>query len=43
MNIIKKYWASVYIYILLLIPTLCICAGAFWTIFKLMGHYATLS
>ena len=43
MNIIKKYWDSVYIYILLLIPGLCICAGTYWTICKLFGMYSNLS
>ena len=42
MNVVKKYWDSVYIYILLLIPIFCMCAGAFWTIFKCMGHYQNL-
>lgn len=43
MNILKKYWDSVYVYILLLIPGLCIFAGAFWTIYKLLGYYSNLS
>lgn len=43
MNIIKKYWNSVYIYILLLIPVSCICAGAYWTIFRCFGYYSYLS
>ncbi len=42
MNVVKKYWDSVYIYILLLIPIFCMCAGAFWTLFKCMGHYQSL-
>lgn len=42
MNVVKKYWDSVYIYILLLIPIFCICAGMFWTVFKFMGHYPHL-
>ena len=42
MNIIKKYWDSVYVYILLLVPALCMCAGVFWSVFKLMGHYSNL-
>lgn len=43
MNIIKKYWNSVYIYVLLLVPSFCICAGIFWTVCKLMGLYPNLS
>ena len=43
MNIIKKYWDSVYIYVLLFIPCSCICAGCLWTGLKLSGLYADLS
>ncbi|MCM1160951.1 MAG: GHKL domain-containing protein [Roseburia sp.] len=43
MNILKKYWDSVHVYILLLIPFTCICAGIFWTFFKLLGYYPHLS
>lgn len=43
MNIMKKYWDSVYVYILLLIPGLCIFAGAFWTIYKALGYYSNLA
>ena len=43
MNIIKKYWESVYIYVLLIIPGLCICAGTYWTVCKLFGMYPDLS
>ncbi len=39
MNIIKKYWDSVYIYVLLLVPGLCMCAGILWTSWKLAGLY----
>lgn len=42
MNIIKKYWESVYRYILILIPGLCMCAGSYWTICKLLGAYPSL-
>lgn len=42
MNVIKKYWDSVYIYVLLLIPGLCMCAGTFWTICKINGLYSNL-
>lgn len=42
MNIIKKYWDSVYVYVLLLVPGLCMCAGLFWTVCKLMGLYSHL-
>lgn len=43
MNIIKKYWDSVYIYVLLIIPCYCACAGIFETICKAAGMYADLS
>lgn len=43
MDIIKKYWNSIYHYVLLLIPFLCICAGIFWTICKALGYYPNLS
>lgn len=43
MNMIKKYWDSVYIYVLLLIPALCICAGMFWSGMKMIGKYPDLS
>ena len=43
MNIIKKYWDSVYIYVLLLVPGLCMCAGIYWTSCKLAGWYTYIS
>lgn len=43
MNIIKKYWDSVYIYVLLLVPGFCMCAGIFWTVCKFLGLYPDLS
>lgn len=43
MNIIKKYWESAYLYILLLVPGMCMCAGVYWTICKYMGLYPKLS
>lgn len=43
MNIIKKYWDSVYIYVLLLVPGFCMCAGIYWTVCKLLGLYSDLS
>ncbi len=43
MNIIKKYWDSVYIYVLLLVPGLCMCAGIFWTVCKWRGLYPNLA
>ena len=43
MSIIKKYWESVYVYVLLLIPCSCIAAGIFWTSCKAMGLYSHLS
>ena len=42
MNIIRKYWDSVYIYVLLLMPGFCACAGTWWTICKLLGWYEYL-
>lgn len=39
MNIIRKYWDSVYIYVLLLMPGFCACAGTWWTVCKLLGWY----
>ncbi len=39
MNILKKYWNSAYSIILLIIPALCMCAGAFWSICKSLGYY----
>lgn len=43
MDVVKKYWNSVYIYVLLLIPGFCMCAGIFWTICKMSGLYQELS
>lgn len=43
MNMIKKYWDSVYIYVLLLVPGLCMCAGTHWTVCKLLGFYPHLA
>lgn len=43
MNVIKRYWDSVYVYVLLLMPGFCACAGINWTICKAMGLYADLS
>ena len=42
MNIIKKYWDSVYLYVLLLVPGFCMCAGIYWTICKALGLYEEL-
>ena len=39
MNVIKKYWELAYIYILLLSPGFCTCAGVYWTICRLCGLY----
>lgn len=43
MNVIKKYWDSVYLYVLLLIPGFCMCAGIYWSILKSVGMYEHLS
>lgn len=42
MNVIKKYWDSVYVYVLLLVPGFCMCAGLFWTVCKWLGLYPDL-
>lgn len=42
MEVIKKYWESVYRYILVLIPGLCMCAGCYWTMCKFFGAYPSL-
>lgn len=42
MNIIKKYWDSVYLYVLLLVPGFCMCAGLFWSVCKALGLYSHL-
>lgn len=39
MNVKKKYWDAVYVYVLLFVPLLCSCAGTYWTIAKLVGEY----
>ena len=43
MNVIKKYWNNVYLYILLLIPTACLIAGVYYTSAKLAGYYPNAS
>lgn len=43
MDVIKKYWESVYRYILVLIPGLCMCAGCYWTMCKFFGAYPNIS
>lgn len=43
MNVIKKYWNSVYLYVLLLVPGFCMCAGLFWSICKALGLYPDLT
>lgn len=43
MNIIKKYWESVYIYVLLLVPGVCMAMGFFWTVWKAAGLYLEVS
>lgn len=43
MNMIKKYWDTVYIYLLLFSPTACICAGIYFTICKMIGLYKNTS
>lgn len=41
MNIGKKYLNDAYLYILILIPGACCCAGVFYTWGNLVGHYDT--
>lgn len=43
MTIVKKYWDSVYAYILLVVPLCCICAGIYFTTCRLLGYYSDLS
>ncbi len=43
MNVIKKYWTSVYRYVLLLVPGFCMCAGIYFSTLKLLGFYPNLS
>ena len=43
MNVLKKYWNSVYVYVLLLIPCTCMCAGTYWTICKMLGFFSDVS
>lgn len=43
MNVFKKYWNAVYIYVLALVPFFCSCAGTYWTICKIIGWYKDVS
>jgi len=43
MNVIKKYWTSVYRYVLLLVPGFCMCAGIYFSTLKSLGFYPNLS
>lgn len=43
MNVIKKYWDSVYIYVMLLVPGFCMCAGIYFSILKVLGLWDDLS
>lgn len=42
MDVIKKYWSSAYIYVLLVTPCMCMCAGLLWTIYKKLELYPDL-
>ncbi len=42
MDVIKKYWSSAYVYVLLATPCMCICAGLSWTVYKKLGLYPDL-
>lgn len=42
MDVIKKYWSSAYIYVLLVTPCMCMCAGLIWTVYKKLGLYPDL-
>lgn len=41
MNILKKYWNTVFVYLLLFSPLACICAGVYYTTAKLKELYDT--
>ncbi|MBR1691477.1 MAG: GHKL domain-containing protein [Lachnospiraceae bacterium] len=43
MNLIKKYWENVHLYVLLLTYGNCLCAGIFYTCCKLYGNYPDIS
>lgn len=43
MNVVKKYWESVYPYLILYTPIACICAGIYYTISWVHGVYPDLS
>lgn len=40
MNVLRKYWNMVYIYVLVLIPALCTSAATYWTTARLAGEYS---
>lgn len=42
MDVIRKYWSSAYIYVLLVTPCMCMCAGLIWTLYKKLGLYPDL-
>lgn len=42
MDVIKKYWSSAYVYVLLVTPCMCMCAGLIWTVYKKLGLYPDL-
>ena len=39
MNVMKKYWETVYLGLLFLAPVACFCAGAWYTFCKFRGSY----
>lgn len=39
MNVMKKYWDTVYLCQLLLAPLSCLCAGIYYTLCRLYGQY----
>lgn len=43
MNILKKYWDTIYLFLLLFIPIACICAGIYYTVSRINGLYGELS
>lgn len=43
MNLIKKYWENVYLYVLLLTYGLCLSAGIFYTCSKFFDNYTDIS
>ena len=41
-NVVKKYWDSVYLYILLIVPGLCMCAGTYFCFGEIVKMFACI-